>query len=169
MAGTATGRVALFSIHPRYATAILDGTKTVEFRRQGLPADVTHIAIYATSPVQRVVGMFEIEGIDKVTPARAWKKYGHVGGIDQTPFERYYTGAENAFVIRVQNPNTFDLPVALSDLDTSIRPPQSYMYLSRPLQERLTALSGSSSETVLSRLHLVVRTATAKVLTATGR
>ncbi|WP_052337179.1 ASCH domain-containing protein [Nocardioides alkalitolerans] len=157
MAGAATGRVALFSIHPRYADAILAGTKTVEFRRQGLPDDVTHIVIYSTAPVQRIVGMFEIDAIDKLTPARAWKKYGDVGAIEQTPFERYYTGAPNAYVIRVRNPLRFVAPVALADLDPTMRPPQSYMYLTAPLLDRLTRLGAPGRMSRLGRAAATVR------------
>jgi predicted transcriptional regulator len=141
MVGTTVGRVALFSIHPGYAKAILEGSKQVEFRRQGLPADVTHVVIYATAPVQQIVGMFEIEGIDKVTPPRAWARYRHIGGIEKTAFERYYTSARHAFVIRVRAPKTFQTPFALTDLDVSLRPPQSYMYLRGDLLERTKALA----------------------------
>lgn len=154
MVGTTIGRVALFSIHPRYADAILAGTKKVEFRRQGLPDDVSHVVIYSTAPVQRIVGMFEIADVDKLPPARAWKKYGQVGGIEQTPFERYYTGAENAFVIRVRNTFAFDTPVTLQDLDPKMRPPQSYMYL---------------TATTLERLHLLASPATVPQRSTVGR
>lgn len=157
MASPATGRVALFSIHPRYAEAILAGTKTVEFRRQGLPDDVTHIAVYSTAPVQRIVGMFEIDTIDKTSPARAWSKYATVGGIEQTPFERYYTGAANAYVIRVRSTRRFDEPVALADLDPAMRPPQSYMYLAPPVLDRLTRLAAPARVSRLGRAAATVR------------
>jgi predicted transcriptional regulator len=141
MVGTTAGRVALFSIHPSFASAILEGSKQVEFRRQGLPEDVTHVVIYATAPVQQIVGMFEIEGIDKVTPPRAWMRYRHVGGIEKTAFERYYTSAQHAFVIRVRDPQTFKTPFSLTDLDDNLRPPQSYMYLRGDLLVRARALA----------------------------
>lgn len=157
MASAATGRVALFSIRPHYADAILAGTKTVEFRRQGLPDDVTHVVIYSTAPVQRIVGMFEIADIDKTTPTRAWKKYGHVGGIAQTPFERYYTGAANAYVIGVRNARTFDTSVAITDLDPNMRPPQSYMYLTAPLFSRLVRLAAPSCAARVGRVAAAAR------------
>ena len=118
MVDTAVGRVALFSIHPRYAHAILDGSKQVEFRRQGLPEDVTHVVIYATSPVQQVVGMFEVGGINKMMPTRAWRLYSRVGGIEKSAFERYYSKYDYAFVIRVRNPQDFSVTVPRAyDLD----------------------------------------------------
>ncbi len=62
MASAAIGRVALFSIHPQYAEAILAGTKSVEFRRTPLADDVTHVVVYATAPTKMVVGIFEVDG-----------------------------------------------------------------------------------------------------------
>lgn len=141
MVGAAVGRVALFSIHPRYAQAILDGSKQVEFRRQSLPQDVTAVVIYATSPVQQIIGMFEIDGIDKVSPSRAWKQYHRVGGIEKSAFERYYASADHAFVIKVRNPQTFQTPVSLTDLDENLRPPQSYMYLREEALHRVRLLA----------------------------
>lgn len=141
MVGTAVGRVALFSIHPHYACAILDGSKEVEFRRQGLPDDVTHVVIYATAPVQQVLGTFEVAGVDKLTPSRAWKRHGRTGGIEKTAFERYYNNAEHAFVIRVHNPQTFPTPFLLADLDENLRPPQSYMYLGEDALDRARVLA----------------------------
>lgn len=141
MVGAAVGRVALFSIHPHYARAILDGSKQVEFRRQGLPADVTDVVIYATSPVQQVIGMFEVAGVDKMSPSQAWKQHGRVGGIEKTAFERYYTNADQAFVIRIRSAQTFPTPFLLADLDENLRPPQSYMYLRDDVLDRARVLA----------------------------
>ena len=154
MAGTAVGRVALFSIHPHYARAILDGSKQVEFRRQGLPADVTHVVIYATSPVQKVVGMFEVAGVDRMSPSQAWKLHGRVGGIEKTAFQRYYTKAEHAFVIRARNAQTFPTPFPLADLDENLRPPQSYVYLRDAALDRARVLAADPQphEPVVRRL-----------------
>lgn len=143
MVGRTVGRVALFSIHPNFARAILDGSKQVEFRRQGLPTDVTHVVIYATSPIQQVIGMFEVAGVDKLSPRKAWKQYGSVGCIEKTAFDRYYGDVDHAFVIRVRNAATFPTPFLLSDLDENLRPPQSYMYLRADLFDRALALADS--------------------------
>lgn len=165
MVGTAVGRVALFSIHPHYASAILDGSKQVEFRRQGLPVDVTHVVIYATSPVQQVVGMFEVAGVDKMSPSQAWKQYGRVGGIAKSAFERYYVNADHAFAIRVRNAQTFATPFLLADLDQNLRPPQSFMYLRDDVLDRARALAAETGphEPVVRRLLTGLAS---KVLTA---
>lgn len=143
MVGTATGRVALFSIHPRYADAILAGDKRVEFRRQGLPDDVTHIVVYATAPRQRVVGSFRVADVERLPPSRAWSQYRGVGGIDKDSFDAYYAGAEAAYVIHVEDPTQFVVPFRLSDIAEDLRPPQSYLYLTGDRLDRLAALGGA--------------------------
>jgi predicted transcriptional regulator len=64
--------VALLSIRPEYAEAILNGTKRVEFRRTRFSRDVSFIVIYATQPVGKVVGWFEVDGIETSTPGE-WR------------------------------------------------------------------------------------------------
>lgn len=129
MAEPASGRVALFSIHPQFADAILDGTKQVEFRRTELPGDVTHVVIYATVPVQRVVGVFEVAGVERMKPARAWRRFSACGGISRGSFDRYFEGATSAYVIQVANPRRLSVPMRLTDIGPELRPPQSFQYL----------------------------------------
>lgn len=136
MADAVVGRVALFSIHPHFADAILDGSKAVEFRRTPLHPDVTHIVVYATAPVKRIVGSFEVAGVEALSPAEAWERYSSKGCIDQTSFERYYTGASRAYVIKVKYPRPLQSPVPLSDVDAGLRPPQSFQYLTAEVLSR---------------------------------
>ena len=129
MASTATRRVALFSIRPNYAEAILDGRKHVEFRRTGLSPDVAHVVVYCTAPVQRVVGTFEVAGVDNETPDVLWERYSHVGGIDRDAYDRYFSGCTSAYAIRVRRPVTLGVPVPLAHVRQGLRAPQSFQYL----------------------------------------
>ena len=144
-------RVALFSIHPIYAEAILQRTKLVEFRRQRLPAQVTNVVIYATSPVRRIVGAFEVVAVEPTTPRMAWSMYRYVGAIERRQFERYYSGAANAFVIKVGATTRAVVPFPLGWIDPKLRPPQSFLYLRDDQVERteftLTSNSGFLSHT----------------------
>lgn len=129
MASTATGRVALFSIHPQYAEAILTGTKSVEFRRTPLADDVTHVVVYATAPTKMVVGIFEVDGVEALSPSSAWRKYSDVGAIEKTAFNAYYAGAATAHVIKVRRVQRLASPLPLAEIDPTLRPPQSFQYL----------------------------------------
>ena len=59
---------ALLSIKPEYAEKILKGEKLFEFRKVAFAQEVSKIFIYATSPVCRIVGEFEVGGIIKDSP-----------------------------------------------------------------------------------------------------
>lgn len=153
MAATATGRVALFSIKPQFAQAILDGSKKVEFRRTALAADVSHVVIYATSPVQRVVGAFEVAGVEQAVPAALWTTYGQVGGIRQADYECYFAGTDSAFAIKVQSPRRWVEPMTLDELSPGLRAPQSYQYLRSDALARIGPLfSPPPRRTSLERL-----------------
>lgn len=56
-------RVALFSIHKRHADAILDGSKTIELRKRLPRQPVSHLLLYVTEPMARVVGVVEVDEV----------------------------------------------------------------------------------------------------------
>lgn len=59
------------SIRPAYADRILDGTKTIEFRRRPLPASVEQVLIWRTGPGGGIVGIYRI-GEQVTQPAAHW-------------------------------------------------------------------------------------------------
>jgi predicted transcriptional regulator len=78
------------SIHPEFAEAILNGEKTVEFRKRRIAEDVTHIAIYVTQPVSAIVGVFEVEGQLTTSPRRLWRAFHDAAGISRRHFFEYF-------------------------------------------------------------------------------
>ena len=57
-------QIVLLSIRPEFAEKILDGRKRFEFRRTIFrDTNVTKAIIYASRPVCRVIGEFEIEEV----------------------------------------------------------------------------------------------------------
>ena len=83
-------RVALLSVHPLYAAALVDGRKTVEFRKRRLAPDVSRVRVYATAPLQHVIGEFEVAETVEGTPGEIWDRFGSAGlkhgrGFYQTP------------------------------------------------------------------------------------
>lgn len=157
MAATATGRVALFSIRPQYADAILTGSKEVEFRRTALAADVSHVVIYATTPVRKVVGAFEVAGVDAARPAALWESYGPVGGIQQSDYMDYFEGTESAYAIKVRHPRRWDEPLTLEELSPGLRAPQSYQYLRNEALAKVTPMLTEQRVPVLNRLGTALR------------
>jgi predicted transcriptional regulator len=121
------------SIHPRFAEAILAGDKQVEFRKRRLAPDVELVLIYATAPIQRVVGYFRIADQVVAAPDRLWERTGHGGGISRQYFDEYYGDSEVGVGIEVQQAVRFERARRLDELDPGLAPPQSFQYVSSDL------------------------------------
>lgn len=129
MDSIASRSVALFSIHPFYAELLLEGTKLVEFRRTRVPNDLKYVVIYATAPVQRIVGFFSVAKVVNSSPTMVWQRYAEVGGITESEFFKYYADRQTAIAIEVGRMNCLERPLLLSSLDEDLVPPQSFQYL----------------------------------------
>jgi len=125
-------RVALLSIRPHFAEAIFAGRKKVELRRIGFAQPVSHVVVYATAPVRRVVGIFEVAKVDRDRPARLWRRYRAMAGVGVDFFRNYYEGLDQGVAIVVGTTARLAEPVPLSALNVSSAP-QSYRYLDAEL------------------------------------
>lgn len=129
MGAPASGRVAVMSIKPQFAEAILNGTKLVEFRKRRLAPDVTTVLIYATMPVGRVIGAFEVHGYDVASPTAVWERHKGHAGIARSGYRAYYRGSEAAVGILVKDARRLARPLTLKELDASLPVPQSFVYV----------------------------------------
>lgn len=128
----ALGRAMLLSVHPRFATAILEGSKTVEVRRQRVAAPSgTPVLLYATAPTMALVGMARIAAVHVGSPREIWSAHRTRAGISRREYDDYMSGATQASGLTMQEPLTFEEPVPLSSLRAvgAFHPPQSYRYL----------------------------------------
>lgn len=129
MGTPAVGRVALLSIHPRYAESILAGAKRIEFRKRPLADDVTHVVVYATAPVSAVVGAFSVEGQHTHAPNELWRRFAEVGGIEADAFAAYYGNRDTGTGIAVGEVLRSAAPMCLRSQLGISHPPQSFRYL----------------------------------------
>jgi predicted transcriptional regulator len=53
----------LLSVKPEFANKIFSGVKKYEYRRAIFKNNVNRVIVYASSPVQKLIGEFEIESI----------------------------------------------------------------------------------------------------------
>lgn len=124
-----TKKVALISIHPEFVEKISNGTKRVEFRKR--TSNVVSIYfVYATSPVQKIVGFFEVKEIHRDSPKSIWKKYFDVAGIDSKRYFEYYSNCEEAVAIEIKKFYKFENDFKIHELVGFKVPPQSYAFLS---------------------------------------
>ncbi|MBD5784618.1 hypothetical protein IF650_00345 [Cellulosimicrobium terreum] len=129
MGAPAAGRVAVMSIKPQYTEAILAGTKLVEFRKRRLAPDVSTVLMYATMPVAKVVGAFEIVGYDVASPTVVWERHKSHAGIARAGYREYYRGATSAVGILLRDARRLARPLTLAELDVNLSVPQSFVYL----------------------------------------
>ncbi len=120
----------LLSIKPEFANSILNGERKFEFRRRIFKdKNVKTIVIYATQPVGRVIGEFEVGEIIESKPVDLWHSTKKHAGITKDFFESYFMGRNVGFAISVENPKRYDEPILLKDFLPGAIPPQSYRYV----------------------------------------
>lgn len=123
-------RIALMSIHPEFADALFEGRKGVEFRRVAPRADISHIVVYSTKPTGAVIGVLEVERVERKSPQRLWRLFGPIGGIDRTRFFEYFAGTHQGVALVVRKAQRFKQPIMLPREGLPRRPPQSFAYVS---------------------------------------
>ena len=120
----------LLSIKPEYAYKIFKGEKKFEFRKIIFKnPNIKTVVVYASSPVQQVIGEFEIDDIFSLTPANLWEKTKEHSGISEEFFFSYFADRDIAHAIKIKKTRKYKRPLCLRDKFNKT-PPQSYMYLS---------------------------------------
>lgn len=109
----------------------MDGRKRVEFRKRPLAEDVDVVWVYATAPVQRIVGYFEVGTTITAEPKALWRLFKRVGCIDQIDFDRYYAKSSVGSGIQIKAVTRLNPPIQISALLPSGIPPQSFAYVCR--------------------------------------
>ena len=94
----------MLSAHPVYAAALVAGRKTVEFRKRRLAPDISRVLVYATAPLQHVIGEFEVAETTKGTPAEIWARFGSAGLIGEQDFHSYYGDRQTAVALVAAHP-----------------------------------------------------------------
>ena len=126
------------AIHPRYAERILSGDKRVEFRKVSFANAISHVVMYATDPIRRVVGFFKVLGIEQASPHELWRRHQRHSGIEKNLFFAYYSKRDTGVAIRVGEVVGLKSPKTLAALGDDGVPPQSFRYLPSDVVDELT-------------------------------
>jgi predicted transcriptional regulator len=119
----------LLSIKPEYAYKIFAGTKKFEFRKVIFKnPNIKTVVVYASSPVQQVIGEFEIDSIFSFDPKAIWKMTKKYSGITEHFFYQYFEDRKIAHAIKIRKPKKYKKPLCIKG-DFNVLPPQSYVYL----------------------------------------
>ena len=119
----------VLSIKPEYANKIFDGSKKYEFRRAIFKnPDVTKVVVYSSSPVQKIIGEFEIDRIITHDLETLWSKTKKYSGISEDFFFQYFGDKAHGFAIKIKNTKLYRKPKCIRE-DYNLFPPQSFLYL----------------------------------------
>ena len=121
----------LLSIKPEYAFKIFEGVKKYEFRKIVFKnPNIKTVLVYASSPVQRVIGEFEIDDIFSLAPNRLWEETKEFSGISEQFFFEYFADREIAHAIKIKNTKKYRKSLSIQEDFNVATPPQSYTYIS---------------------------------------
>ena len=119
----------LLSIKPEFAEKIFNGTKRYEFRRSLFKnPNVKTVVVYASSPVQRVIGEFEIDSILHSDTNLLWERTKDYAGISEEYFFDYFGDKSSGFAIKIKHTKLYEKSLSLQK-EFNVKPPQSFMYL----------------------------------------
>jgi predicted transcriptional regulator len=125
-------RPLLMSVQPRFAEAILDGSKTVELRRTRVSApEGSLLILYATAPTMAVVGLAVLHQRDTNLPDTIWRRYRPHMALRRDEFDAYLAGAYQATALTLRAPRRLSQTYPLAALrdEAPFTPPQSYRYI----------------------------------------
>ena len=119
----------IISIHPQYAQMILDGSKRYEYRKY-IPqrCDIQKVYIYATKPIQAIIGEFTLDGIIADSPQKVWAATARHGGITEAFFNGYFKGRDKVYALKIGEVFKYNEPIDPKKIITDFTAPQNFMY-----------------------------------------
>jgi predicted transcriptional regulator len=129
--------IAFLPIKPVYANRILDGSKRYEFRRSRLRQDITHVVIYSTSQVSKIVGIAEVAGVKATSVSAAWRQTRQGAGISRSPFNAYFSGAQSAVFISLRRVVRLKKELDSIEVRSGFKIPQSFSYVDESFIKRV--------------------------------
>jgi predicted transcriptional regulator len=119
----------ILSIKPEFAEKIFNGSKKFEFRRRLYKnKQIKTVVVYASSPISKVIGEFEIEDVIHDELNSLWQTTSEHSGISRDYYFDYFKGTEMGFAIAVKKAELYDEPVCIKET-FGIKPPQSFAYV----------------------------------------
>jgi predicted transcriptional regulator len=125
----------LLSIKPEFVNKIFNGQKKYEYRRAIFKReDINKIVVYATAPISKVVGEFEIENILFEDVSELWEKTKIDSGVKEQFFYHYFNEKDKGYAIKIKNFLQYSTPQNLNET-YGVMPPQSFLYIDDILQK----------------------------------
>lgn len=119
----------ILSIKPEFANKIFEGTKKFEFRRAVFKnKDVKNVVVYASAPISKVIGEFEIDKVIKDGLDSLWQETEEYSGISKKYYLDYFNGKEEGYAIKIKTAKKYDNYFCIKE-KYGLLPPQSFAYI----------------------------------------
>ncbi|MFT4252309.1 MAG: ASCH domain-containing protein [Caulobacter sp.] len=120
----------LLSIKPEFVEKIFDGTKCYEYRKVPYKnSDVKTVVVYATRPIAKIVGEFDVEEIISGNPIDIWDLTENKSGITKDFFSEYFEGRKCAFALKIGTLRPYREPIDPAEMFENFTAPQSFRYI----------------------------------------
>ena len=121
----------LLSIKPKFALKIFEGDKKFEFRKSIFKrAGITKVIVYASAPISKVIGEFEIADIIYEDLGKLWEETYKYAGIDEDYFYEYFAERERGYAIKIHQAKLYDNKLCIRE-HFGLTPPQSFAYVNK--------------------------------------
>lgn len=119
----------ILSIKPEFAEKIFNGSKKFEFRRRLYKnKNVKVVIVYASAPISKIIGEFEIGSVLHDDLVSLWNTTNEYSGISEKYYLEYFKGKENGYAIAVKKAEKYDKPICIRKT-FGLTPPQSFAYV----------------------------------------
>lgn len=117
------------SIRPKYAQAILDGSKLYEYRKR-LPknTDIQKVYLYASKPTKAIIAYFTIGLVISDNPQKVWELTSKDGGITKKQFNDYFKCHSLAHAIKIEGVTKLVTPLDPKAIIKDFVAPQNFIY-----------------------------------------
>ena len=119
----------LLAIHPEHVASILSGKKQFEYRKVMPVKAVSHLVLYSTAPVQKIVAVVEVMDMLAGSPTQIWNQTAHGAGITRQFYRDYFAGFRQACAFQLGAVTKLPRAVDLQGAVCHRAPPQSFYYL----------------------------------------
>lgn len=118
----------ILSIKPEFVEKIFSGEKIYEFRKAIFKRKVQNVVVYASYPVGKIIGEFEIDDIIQTHPEELWNETKEGAGVDKSFFDKYFSGREKGYAIKIKKYTKYNTPIDPYSTYEGFKAPQSFMY-----------------------------------------
>jgi predicted transcriptional regulator len=119
----------ILSIKPKYASKILEGKKTFELRKTIFKnTEINTVLIYASSPISKIIGEFQIDKIVHLEIDELWKIVKDKAEVDKAFFDEYFNRKNKGYAIGIRNVKKYKKNIDIVE-EFGIKAPQSFAYI----------------------------------------